>query len=118
MKAVYLLVMCLASSCTIVGQKPEEQVRNLLRLDLYDAASARFERVQKISASSPSGQEVICGYVNSKNRFGAYAGFRQFVAYPSTKIVMIDPNSVSGPEQREFNAARRKASALGCKFWL
>jgi hypothetical protein len=116
-KAVMVFLLA-ATSCTAAGKSSEEQVRDMLRLDLYDADSARFQKVQNIASTSTQEAGLICGYVNAKNRFGAYSGFHQFIAYPSQNMVLVDPDVGSGPDQRAFNAARRKASKSGCKFWF
>lgn len=48
------------------------QATAAVRLSLYDADSARFRSLYSLKAG------VVCGMVNAKNRFGAYAGYRLF----------------------------------------
>jgi len=48
---------------------------------LKDPRSAQFERLQRAIRPNRKGEphEVVCGFVNAKNGFGAYTGFRPFV---------------------------------------
>lgn len=48
-----------------------------IRARLKDPDSAEFRNVRFYSGS---GQPVTCGEVNSKNGFGGYTGFQQFIA--------------------------------------
>ena len=45
---------------------------------LKDAASARLKDVVLISGDTP-GAHTICGKVNAKNSYGAYAGYEPFM---------------------------------------
>lgn len=45
--------------------------------ELRDPSSAQFKGLRLIHTSAAR-PEVICGYVNAKNGFGGYAGFKPF----------------------------------------
>lgn len=52
---------------------------------LKDARSAQWERMLQATRLNHKGQptEVVCGYVNAKNSFGAYTGAKPFVFFVS-----------------------------------
>lgn len=60
---------------------------------MLDYPSARFRDVR-------ADRRRICGYVNGKNRLGAYAGWKRFVAVPieGTEVYVEgeDPNDIIG----------------------
>lgn len=45
---------------------------------LNDGATAEF-RADQVLYLPPDGQKMVCGEVNAKNAFGAYAGFTPYV---------------------------------------
>lgn len=54
-----------------------EILRDGMESRLKDAESARFRNVR---FGAGEHKEVVCGEVNSKNSYGAYAGFTSFIA--------------------------------------
>lgn len=113
MRKVILLTAVLLASCQ---QSPEKQAKAALKSLMYDVESARFDGVQRLAAPAPRTGDLICGLVNGKNKVGAYVGFRRFLAYPAEGIAVVDPDEVSGQDQRDFNKMRREASGAGCRF--
>lgn len=78
LRATAVLITLLASSATLANEpvrdatpKEIEAIRAGMERQLLDAQSARFNSVKV------KGQHM-CGMVNSKNRMGAYAGYRPF----------------------------------------
>ncbi|MGJ8588807.1 MAG: hypothetical protein ACSHXW_11685 [Yoonia sp.] len=59
--------------------KPEWEIR--LESRLFDAESAQYRNVE---ISELTGW--ICGEVNSKNRLGAYAGWKKFMVRPPFEL--------------------------------
>ena len=49
----------------------------------------------------PSG-EYVCGEVNGKNAYGAYAGFDRFVATPDGEVVMEPSDTAEQAEARGY----------------
>lgn len=45
---------------------------------LNDPASAQFRNLKYVGSWLPSGESILCGEVNAKNRMGGYVGFRKF----------------------------------------
>jgi len=78
----------------------ENAVKELVGLQLLDETSARFRNFA--AAEFPDGTYTVCGFVNSKNQFGAYAGFTLFYSNyrPDTKtltyFVMANNENVAG----------------------
>lgn len=61
--------------------------------ELLDPSSAQFRNVRVVS---DVGSKTVCGEVNGKNRYGAYAGYRRFVA--SGSIATIDPDRTASAD--------------------
>ncbi|MBX9614904.1 MAG: hypothetical protein K2X25_04875 [Caulobacteraceae bacterium] len=80
-----------------------EAVKAEMDTVLFDYPSARFQNVR-----ITSGGNVVCGQVNSKNRLGAYVGWRSFEATD----LPIDPGKPinirigEGPEDEGYCAIR------------
>lgn len=62
-----------------------EAAKSLVREELFDGDSARFENV--VVSRSETGKVQVCGWVNAKNRYGAYVGPERF---------LVDGNRVAG----------------------
>ena len=85
MKALPIAILALAA-LPAFGQQPNsrpateaeiELVREAMEDRLKDSESARFRNVR---VGTGEHKDVICGDVNSKNSYGAYAGFTGFMA--------------------------------------
>lgn len=83
MKKLVILLAVLAANCG--GNLPPEErvflesVRDKLDGTLFDYPTARFRDVRIVKSGG-----IICGEVNTKNRMGAYAGWKRFVAIDAT----------------------------------
>lgn len=69
-----------------------ESLKRGLDEHLADYPSARFRDVKM------SDDGAVCGFVNSKNRVGGYAGWAQFYAIPMagrSAVVMVADNAVN-----------------------
>lgn len=68
-----------------------EDIRSELQTKLKDADSAKFNSVQV--KEKKEGFSTFCGLVNSKNSYGAYAGYSAIVGYfmdmPKRKITSV-----------------------------
>ena len=74
-----------AMTCMILlscGPSLEEEAREGLATTLKDADSAKFRNLRKDTFGK------ICGQVNSKNSYGAYAGFTHFYVWDD--LVYVD----------------------------
>jgi hypothetical protein len=88
-----LVGLGLAIACHSVVAQPtrvnEVALKAAMTTNLKDAESARFTEIR----IKPLGNDLfmVCGQVNSKNSFGAYAGFTPFmslaVAQPKAKSI-------------------------------
>lgn len=93
--ALIFIISALLVGCGDNEQVAISQAKKSIARMLKDPDSAKFEDVTlKISEESVDNQPIgyVCGYVNGKNAFGAYAGSVRFVAktvlYKSGAIVM------------------------------
>jgi hypothetical protein len=70
----------------------------LVQATLSDPSSAQF------SETAVSGRRagVVCGIVNSKNKFGGYAGPRRFYVELASGNTQIDPGETVSAEAREM----------------
>ncbi len=78
----------------------EYRVRQVLK----DPDSAKFGSVHLIASTNSVPQpkpetDIVCGYVNAKNSFGAYTGASRFIAIPGV-IPAIEP---SDPDAKGYN---------------
>lgn len=79
MKRIILGVMLVTSAAPVfateLAAEEVEALRSAMDGSLKDSASARFKDV-KLGKDGIT----VCGMVNSKNSYGAYAGFEPFAA--------------------------------------
>jgi hypothetical protein len=95
------LFLIMATGCVAVsgcGNSAAADAERIVRATLTDPESAQFEEVTR-SAANP---DVVCGYVNSKNRFGGYVGKTRFYVTLSTEEAQIDPRQALSPAAREM----------------
>ncbi|MDD5384558.1 MAG: hypothetical protein PHG89_06730 [Gallionella sp.] len=86
------------------------QLKQQVTQDLKDPSSSQFRNVRYRAIPPEKGETTIthflCGEINSKNSYGAYVGFKDFVSAfktstamglvdASTKVHMIDPTGNS-----------------------
>lgn len=77
-------LLLLTSACGY--QEAEEAVRGRLR----DPFSVQFKAVGGRG-------DIVCGYVNARNGFGAYTGFRKFAYDYATKGLYLDTGRATEP---------------------
>ncbi|MFC4593068.1 hypothetical protein [Sphingobium tyrosinilyticum] len=80
---VFLVPLLLAALPTNVSARPmslaeKKAVENSVKAELKDPYSAQFKH-PALQLSDGEGL-IYCGLVNSKNSYGAYTGYVQFVA--------------------------------------
>lgn len=79
-----------------------QRAESILAVKLKDGASARYLNVVHVP-SKAGGLGTVCGWVNAKNSYGAYVGYRPFVV--SSKGAMIRDKSDRGhSNQSKFDA--------------
>ena len=61
---------------------PVWRAQSLVAAQMFDPESAKFKSVRAVDGGA------ICGFVNAKNRYGAYVGFAEF-AVEAQKLVSI-----------------------------
>ena len=70
----------------------KQQAQTFIAANLNDPSSAQFRNLDVHTANGDKGPfRVVCGQVNGKNGFGAYAGFRRFFYEVKPEGGMIDP---------------------------
>ena len=88
------LVVALASCQFVPGTDAAKssEARQAISGLLTDPGSAQFRNAYVRQIDSDNGAfSLVCGEVNGKNAFGAYAGFRRFVHEDGGGFSMIDP---------------------------
>jgi hypothetical protein len=78
-----------------------------LKALLKDPDSAKFRNVVVTRLSG--GNLMLCGEVNSKNAFGAYTGFKGFIASPNTDAPTIIEGETDGITEDVFRQAHTAA---------
>jgi len=87
-------------------------VRASVRNGLIDPESARFDPV--VAGRTPEGEVVVCGWVNSKNRMGGYAGKQPFTGQLVGTEFKLDRIG-SDYMQRAF--IQDRCGSLGDFYW-
>lgn len=84
MKYVLALLLALicgtasAEECQPVNSVQIEQMRSGMDAVLADGMSARYKDVCRPSFSGKIKKDVFCGFLNQKNKYGAYTGYVRF----------------------------------------
>lgn len=75
----------------LIGCKPsiskEDKVKEAVAERLRDPDSAQF---RNIKSGERRGMFNVCGEVNGKNAYGAYAGYERFVASNDGKAIYLE----------------------------
>lgn len=90
MRAAVIVGVLALAGCDQSTSRAKEQVAAMLR----DPSSAQFRNVK-------AAKGAVCGEINGKNGFGAYAGFSRFIVTPSTGAAMIEPSDVPSDDVAE-----------------
>ncbi len=77
MKKIAFIAL-LAISISACEDSTEKEIKEYVASQLKDPKSTEFRNV-KLKKNSIAGS-VMCGELNSKNSYGAYAGFKRFIA--------------------------------------
>lgn len=102
---VLLALMMAACGGPKAPETPEEKekriaenaiwlVKDLVRAKLKDGKSAEFRNVNFVSKGKV---EVVCGEVNSKNSYGAYAGWSRFISNGIEETTRLESEVVGFP---------------------
>ncbi len=106
-----LLVTCVA--IFVDPLSPEDQAamnahrtaQDAIRFTLKDPDSAQFRNIFSPKRAGKTEPAVICGEVNSKNSFGAMAGFTRFVIANTGKdgVFAVEQASSTRAQKAEFD---------------
>lgn len=81
---VFIVALAMAVSLPAFAQQAQRVSESALRkamVDrLKDADSAKFKSIKSKIENGSNGVLLICGEVNAKNSYGAYAGYEPFMA--------------------------------------
>jgi hypothetical protein len=101
-------------------QKLMTEAQTIAARDLRDPSAAQFRAVfvqrKPVGAAPWAGAPVVCGEVNGKNAYGAYAGFVRFIASPSKGVGQLEPPPAVEGDAQSFNDALlfRISWVFGC----
>lgn len=112
-----LLGSCQRATVTSEAAPPHyatiEAGKDLAAYSLRDPASADYREVfvqlEPVRDFDWVQGHVVCGQINGKNAYGAYAGFRRFVAVPLTRRVEHEPDDAGPGKQLAFEMLWRTA---------
>ena len=80
--------------------------KRLLSSRLKDPGAVQFQRIRK------GNDGTVCGEMNAKNSYGAYTGYTEFVAKPSTGQIWNPPPNIEGLEPGSIEAILQAAAIL------
>lgn len=66
------------------------KAKTAITRDLKDPESAKFRDIGIYKSATGKGGVSVCGEINAKNSYGAYAGYRGFVANEDLAYVQED----------------------------
>lgn len=81
-KIVFIITMLLLTSCKPGEDKAIQLAKNEMSASMKDPDSAKFRYMRFIKENEKNDGSIsgaVCGQVNGKNGFGAYAGFTPFI---------------------------------------
>lgn len=106
--AIAAVALLLCSACG--DQKMINKAEQAVLSQMKDPDSAKFKDVSVLT--SPTGATYICGFVNGKNSFGGYNGYKQFIYTPSTGNMLI-ANQGNDEQTREMMTVTVSAICAG-----
>ncbi|MDR5857932.1 hypothetical protein FZZ93_02515 [Halomonas eurihalina] len=87
-KATVVATMGLAiAGCDINEWHLKRKAKEAVSERLRDPDSAKFRNLEVVG---PSGSAAVCGEVNGKNGFGAYAGYEHFISEYDGGLVRLE----------------------------
>lgn len=81
-----VLMTILLVSVARADQLPTQWANDMLENYLRDPFSARYRDVL-VPGADEGDYTVVCGRVNAKNSFGAYVGWRRFIALQNLRVL-------------------------------
>jgi hypothetical protein len=88
-------------------EKTISSATNVVKNMMKDPDSAKFQQVRLVDFN---GGKVVCGQVNSKNSYGGYAGYTNFVASSSSATLFESGNT----KYPEIDAASNTGITTAC----
>lgn len=89
------------------SKKHTELVRNevdrfkrALTSRFKDPSSVQFKNVVAYGEANPLSITFVCGYLNAKNSYGGYVGFRQFVMTGADTVQIYDASNPLAIEEK------------------
>lgn len=107
-KTVLLLLVSLLAACS-PADEAEKVSKEGLTKNYHDPASVQYRNVINYSPSIAT--YAICGELNGKNSYGAYVGFKRFVAV--TELVDGEPKYRDGSTGDDY-FKHKKLEAENC----
>lgn len=103
-------LLIVAGGCAAAAMHfwPLHQIQERVKASLADPASAQFQGLVKSSKLAGAG----CGYVNAKNRMGAYIGFSAFVLGSDGAVTYDTPDPAGGSAAQMLEAAEKRLAFL------
>lgn len=88
--AFYVAVNHFRHAAPLPPAQPDYQAmaREAVGDRMIDPQSVLFTHL--VVGTNPGGGAAVCGWVNGRNRFGAYAGARRFIWWEKTNASMIE----------------------------
>lgn len=83
-----------------IARKEVERFKQALTSRFKDPSSAQFKNVAAYGEQDPISVTFLCGYVNAKNSYGAYVGFKKFVMTGTDTVQYDDPDNPFAIEEK------------------
>jgi hypothetical protein len=96
--AVGTSFVCAVLYVIVFSAHEYDDVRSAVSKQLIDPDAAHFRDIKRGLGKG----DVICGYVNGKNSYGAYVGFRSFVFVDHKRVIIASLSGEHHDEQIEL----------------
>lgn len=89
MKSLYAVLLALLAAPAFAQADADAiaHAKAIVANKLKDPESAQFKDLVQRPPSEPGKSAVVCGWVNAKNSYGGYVGFKPFLVVGETSIV-------------------------------
>lgn len=63
------------------------EAKSKVSMKMKDPDSAQFRDIVHVAPHGTLKTDLVCGWVNAKNSFGGYVGFRRFVTFGDSALI-------------------------------
>ena len=112
-RIIRISAMIMSLSSCDMGLVSKQSGKAIISSLMKDPDSAQFRDVRE---AKHEGRRIVCGEVNAKNGYGAYAGFERFVVDVTRKNFQFDPGNTVTRER--YQKAKNRCVGTRISYWF